>query len=71
MATRNELIERSEKFLNIREMQSGCRFVQQIQSPSRIGTRQLGPQFHALGFATGFALWNAFPHRGGADELAD
>lgn len=25
----------------------------------------------ALGFATGFALWNAFPHRGNRDEFVD
>ena len=46
-------LQHFEQLGEIVEVQAGRRFIEQVQRAARVGTRQFGGEFHALGFAAG------------------
>ncbi len=48
----DEAVQDAEQLLDIREMQTGCRLVEDVQRAAGVAPRQLGAELHALRLAT-------------------
>ncbi len=51
VALLDEAVEHLEQLVDVVEVQAGRRLVEDVERLARVGPRQLGGQFHALGFA--------------------